>query len=141
MTTITFTYDGGPRCLAHHTESGDTINTDAPVDNGGTGSSFSPTDLVAAGLGTCMAVYLGKAAEKHDWNMRGTRLEVRKEMVADPLRRIGRLIVDIYLNRSFDDKEMKILTNAVTTCPVKLSISDSIQVPVTFHLPKNSELH
>jgi uncharacterized OsmC-like protein len=135
MTSITILYDAGPRSIAKHDQSGDTIHTDAPIDNGGTGASFSPTDLVAAGLGSCMATYLGKAAEKHDWSMKGTRVLVKKEMVADPLRRIGRLIVDIYLNRTFDDKDMKILTNAVTTCPVKLSISDDIQVPITFHQP------
>lgn len=133
MVEIRIAYDGGPRSLATHGPSGATIHTDAPVDNGGTGASFSPTDLLATALGTCMAFYLGKASEKHAWDLTGTRVTVKKEMVADPLRRIGRLLVDIYLPHEFDDKAMKILTNAVTTCPVKLSISDRIEVPITFH--------
>jgi len=122
--------------MVKHDLSGDTVQTDAPVDNGGTGASFSPTDLVAGGLGSCMATYLGKAAERHGWSVQGTKILVKKEMVADPLRRIGKLIVDIYLSHTFEDKEMKILTNAVTTCPVKLSIAESIQVPITFHQPE-----
>lgn len=133
MVEIHINYDGGPRSFAVHGPSADRIHTDAPVDNGGTGSSFSPTDLLATALGTCMATYLGKAAEAHGWNLEGTRLLVRKDMVADPLRRVGRLSVDIYIPGEFDDKAMKIMTHAVTTCPVKLSISDRIEVPVTFH--------
>jgi putative redox protein len=133
MVEIRINYDGGPRSIAVHGPSGDTLHTDAPVDNGGTGASFSPTDLLATALGTCMATYLGKAAEKHGWDLEGTRLTVRKDMVADPIRRVGRLAVDIYIPGEFDDKAMKILTNYVTTCPVKLSISDRIDVPITFH--------
>lgn len=133
MVEIHINYDGGPRSIAVHGPSADRIHTDAPVDNGGTGASFSPTDLLATALGTCMATYLGKAAEAHGWNLEGTRLLVRKDMVADPLRRVGRLSVDIYIPGEFDDKAMKVMTHAVTTCPVKLSISDRIEVPVTFH--------
>ncbi|RPI68778.1 MAG: OsmC family peroxiredoxin [Ignavibacteriae bacterium] len=132
MVEIDLVYEGQLRSTARHTPSGTTLVADAPVDNHGRGESFSPTDLVATALGSCMLTYIGLAADKHGWDVVGTRISVKKEMVADPLRRIGRLIVDITLNRDFDDKELKILTNAVTTCPVKLSVSDRIEVPITF---------
>jgi len=135
MVEMTLTYDGDQRSTAVHGPSGTVLIIDAPVDNGGKGESYSPSDLVATGLGSCMLTYIGKAADRHGWDVRGTRIVVQKDMVADPLRRIGRLVVDIHLTRDFDDKEMRILTNTVTTCPVKLSISDQIEVPITFHLP------
>jgi len=136
MVEMTLIYDGDQRSTAIHGPSGTKLISDAPVDNGGKGESYSPTDLVAAGLGACMLTYIGKAADKNAWDVRGTRIVVQKEMVADPLRRIGRIVVDIHLTHAFDDKDMKILTNAVTTCPVKLSISDQIEVPITFHVPE-----
>lgn len=135
MVEMTVTYEGDLHCLLQHGPSGVTITTDAPVDNMGRGESFSPTDLLAASLASCMATTMGIAAKKNDWELTGTRITIKKEMVADPLRRIGRLVVDIYLNAVFADKDMKVLTNAVTTCPVKLSISERIMVPVTFHQP------
>lgn len=135
MVEISLVYEGQLRSTARHLPSGTTLVADAPVDNHGRGESFSPTDLVATALGSCMLTYIGLAADKHAWDVVGTKISVKKEMVADPLRRIGRLIVDITLPREFDDKEMKILTNAVTTCPVKLSISDRIEVPITFRVP------
>lgn len=133
MVEMTISYEGELRCKAVHGPSGAVVLTDAPVDNHGKGESFSPSDMLAASLGACMLTIMGISAERHEWDLTGTRIVVRKEMIADPLRRVGRLVVDIHLNRAFDDKEMKILTNAVTTCPVKLSISDRIEVPVTFH--------
>ncbi len=132
MVEITLVYEGQLRCAATHGPSGTTLITDAPVDNHGRGESFSPTDLLATALGSCMLTYVGLAADKHGWKLEGTRITVKKEMVADPLRRIGRLSVEIRLPAQMDDQALKILTNAVTTCPVKLSISEAIQVPITF---------
>lgn len=132
MVEITLTYDGDLRSTAIHGPSGSAIVTDAPVDNHGKGEHFSPTDLLATSLGSCMLTYIGLAGARHEWDMRGTRVTVKKEMVADPLRRVGRLTVEIALPRKFDDKELKILTNAVTTCPVKLSLNDRIEVPIFF---------
>ena len=135
MVEITAVYAGDQRSIAVHTPSLTEIISDAPVDNGGKGESFSPTDLLVTALGTCMLTYIGKSADRYDWDAKDTRIVLKKEMVADPMRRVGRIITDIYLPREFDDREMRILTNAVTTCPVKLSISDQIEVPITFHQP------
>jgi uncharacterized OsmC-like protein len=132
MVRIDITVEGELRCTAVHEPSKTTLISDPPVDNQGKGESFSPTDLLATSLGTCMGTYIGIAAAKNGWDLRGTSIVVKKEMVADPLRRIGRLTVDITLPKPMGDKELRILTNAVTTCPVKLSISDRIEVPITF---------
>jgi putative redox protein len=135
MVEMHLTYDGQQRVTAVHVPTKKKIQTDAPVDNGGKGQSFSPSDLLASALGACMLTYIGKAGDRNGWNVEGTRIVLQKEMVADPMRRVGRIIVDIYLNQAFDDKDMRTLTNAVTTCPVKLSISDQIEVPITFYQP------
>jgi putative redox protein len=135
MVESTLIYNGELRTTATHGPSGSEIQTDAPVDNHGKGENFSPSDLLATALGACMLTYIGITAAKHEWNVEGTRLTVKKEMVADPLRRIGRLVVDVYLTKSFEDKDLKLITNAITTCPVKLSISDQIQVPISLHGP------
>ena len=132
MVEMKMIYEGELRCSVSHGPSGKTLITDAPVDNHGRGESFSPTDLLATALGSCMLTYIGLTADKHGWDVRGTRLTVKKEMIADPLRRVGRLIIDITLNAPFDDGQIKILTTAVTMCPVRLSISEKIQVPITF---------
>ena len=137
MVEMSLTYEGQQRCTAVHAPSKKKIVTDAPTDNGGRGQNFAPSDLLAAALGSCMLTYIGKAGDKNGWDVTGTRIVLQKEMVADPLRRVGRITIDIYLNREFEDRDMRILTNAVTTCPVKLSISDQIEVPITFHQPEN----
>ena len=102
MVEMTLVYEGQLRCAATHGPSGTTLVTDAPVDNHGRGESFSPTDLLATALGSCMLTYVGLAATKHGWQLEGTRLTVKKEMVADPLRRIGRLSVEIRLPKPMD---------------------------------------
>ena len=136
MVEITAVYDGGQHSTSVHGPSGAIITTDGPIDNGGKGKGYSPSDLLVAGLGTCMLTYLGKAGDRYGWDLRTARIVLIKEMIADPMRRVGRIVVDIHLPRAFDDKEMRVLTNAVTTCPVKLSLSDLVEVPITFHLPE-----
>ncbi|MEN9281509.1 MAG: hypothetical protein RL594_444 [Bacteroidota bacterium] len=131
MVEITLTYDGDLRTRASHGPSGTELITDAPVDNHGKGESYSPTDLLATALGSCMLTYVGLAANKHGWDVRGTTVTVKKEMIADPLRRIGRLTVDIYVPLELTDQDLAIIEQAVVTCPVKQSISERIQVPLS----------
>lgn len=133
MVEITITYNGELRSTASHGPSGTVLVADAPVDNHGKGESFSPTDLLATALGTCMLTYVGITGKAHGWPVEGTRLIVKKEMIADPLRRVNRLVVDIYLPPGFKEEHIAVITNAVITCPVKLSISERIHVPITFH--------
>lgn len=131
MVEIAITYDGTLRCSASHGPSGTGLITDAPVDNHGKGESFSPTDLLATALGTCMMTYIGLLAERSGWDVTGTTMCVQKEMVADPIRRVGRLVVDIHIPIELSDKDLTVVENTVNTCPVKMSISDRIQVPIT----------
>jgi len=131
MVEISLTYDGDLRTRATHGPSGTGLITDAPVDNHGKGESFSPTDLLATALGSCMLTYVGLTANKHGWDVKGTEVKVKKEMVADPIRRVGRLTVHIHIPLELSDAELAIVERAVITCPVKESLSERIQVPVT----------
>src|SRR5260221_14414378 len=92
---IDFRYEGQLRCSAVHGPSQNQLLTDAPVDNHGRGESFSPTDLVATALGTCMLTVMGIFAEKHEIDLRGATATVFKEMITPPVRRIGRLACEI----------------------------------------------
>ena len=131
MVEIAITYDGTLRCSATHGPSGTGLITDAPVDNHGKGESYSPTDLLATALGTCMMTYVGLLADRTGWDVRGTTMRVQKEMVADPIRRVGRLIVDIHIPIELTAKDLTVVENTVSSCPVKMSISERIQVPIT----------
>src|SRR5437762_1539105 len=92
---IDVVYEGQLCCVATHGPSRAQIVTDAPIDNHGKGEAFSPTDLVGAALGTCIMTVMGIVAERHQLDLTGTRVHVTKEMVQQPIRRIGDLIVTV----------------------------------------------
>ena len=132
MVTIATSYQGGLRCEAVHTPSKKSLTTDAPVDNQGKGESFSPTDLVATALGTCMLTTMGIVAKRHGWKMEGATCAVEKHMVANPERRIGKLAVTIRMPDGFGEKERTILERTALTCPVHRSLHPKVEIPVTF---------
>ena len=132
MVQIDVRYEGGLRCHAVHAPSGCELATDAPVDNHGRGESFSPTDLVATALGTCMATIMGIVADRNGWNIDGTSMRISKEMTTEAPRRIRRLSVEIESPASLDDPSRRTLEEAAHTCPVRLSILPAIEVPVEF---------
>ena len=127
-------YSGKLRCDATHGPSGMSLHTDAPVDNGGSGSSFSPTDLVATALGTCVMTIMGLVADRHDLNLEGMQVNVVKEMVADPVRRIGSLKTTITVPAgAIDDPEMRgRIETAAGKCPVHQSLHPEIDAPIEF---------
>ena len=133
MVHIDLTYVGDLRTRATHGPSGTELVTDAPVDNHGRGESFSPTDLVATALASCMLTILGIAAEKHGWDVRGSRARVAKHMVADPARRIGRLEVELHIAGDHDERARTTLERAALSCPVHRTLGDSVEMPVHFH--------
>ncbi len=133
MVSIQVTYEGDLRCRATHGPSGKELTTDAPVDNRGRGESFSPTDLVATALGTCMLTIMGIAARQHGWDLAGTTVTVEKKMVADPVRRIGELSVEFHVQGRFDAGERPVLERAALTCPVHKSLHPDLKIPVRFH--------
>jgi uncharacterized OsmC-like protein len=132
MVKIDIRYEGGLRCAAKHGPSGQTLHTDAPVDNHGRGESFSPTDLVATALGTCMATIMGIIAERHQIDLRGMEIEVTKEMSADAPRRIAKLWTKIKVPLPPDHPQRALLENGALTCPVHKSLGGEMEKPVDF---------
>lgn len=132
MVQIDVVYEGGLRCAATHGPSGEKLFTDAPVDNHGKGESFSPTDLAATALGTCMPTVMGIFAERHEIDLTGMRVQVRKIMTAEPPRRIARLEVDIEVPQPADHPQREALERAALTCPVHKSLLAEIEIPVDF---------
>ncbi len=130
MVKISIEYGGELHCTAQHGPSGRIVETDAPVDNHGRGESFSPTDLVATGLGACMATIMGIYAGRHEIDLKGMQIEVTKEMSADLPRRISRLTTTIRLPAGVAKSEP--LERAALTCPVHQSLHPEIEKPVEF---------
>ncbi len=131
---IDASYLGKLRSNAVHGPSGATLQTDAPLDNGGHGASFSPTDLVATALGTCVLTILGLVAERHGVDLEGTTVHVEKEMIAQPIRRIASLKTFVKVPAgAVDDPEMrKRLEAAARKCPVHQSLHPDIEAPIDF---------
>ena len=125
-------YLGDLHCDAQHGPSRAQLETDAPKDNQGRGESFSPTDLVAAALGTCMLTVMGITARRLEIDMTGAEATVDKSMVADPARRIGELTVRIAVPISISADDQKRLENAALTCPVAKCLHPDIKMPVVF---------
>ena len=127
-------YEGDLHCAAKHGPSGQIVATDAPVDNGGRGSAFSPTDLVATALGTCMVTIMGLFAKKAGLDIDGTRVHVAKDMTATPVRRIGKITVIVTLPKggSFSAGQRAELERAAALCPVKQSLHPDVDVAMEF---------
>ncbi len=132
MVQIQMKYEGGLRCGAVHAPSQTKLVTDAPVDNQGKGESFSPTDLVGTALGTCILTTMAIVAERHGWRMEGSEATVVKHMVADPARRIGKLVVTIRMRGAFDARARETLERTALTCPVHKSLASNVEIPMTF---------
>tara|TARA_B000000475_G_scaffold163463_1_gene131527 strand:- start:1218 stop:1619 length:402 start_codon:yes stop_codon:yes gene_type:complete len=124
-------YKGALRTEATHIRSGNTIITDAPTDNKGKGEAFSPTDLVATALASCILTIMGIKADGMNINIDGSSAEVKKIMGAGP-RRIAQVNIVINIPLSANEKTKKILEKAALTCPVDKSLSDSMIRDVKF---------
>lgn len=132
MVQIDIAYEGNLRTRATHGPSSTTVVTDAPLDNHGRGESFSPTDLVATALGSCMLTIMGIVAERDGFDLTGTRVRVTKKMTAKPVRRIGQLIVEISVPMEPGEAGRLKLERAALSCPVHKSLLDAIEIPITF---------
>jgi putative redox protein len=142
MVEISISYKGQLRCAATHGPSGTTINTDAPKDNMGKGEAFSPTDLVATALGTCMVTTMAISAQHHNIPFEGATAKVGKEMVRTPLRRIGQLTVEITVPMKLSEENERRLRAAALSCPVHKSLHPDVQIPVKFYWwPERREDH
>ena len=135
MVEIRAVYEGELRCRLTHGPSGQQLTTDAPVDNHGKGEAFSPTDLIAAALGSCLLTVMGIAAARHQIDLTGTTVRVLKEMVTQPVRRIGRLAATITFPRAYPDEQRTLLERAALACPVHHSLHADVDAPVEFVYP------
>jgi len=130
MVTITAKYDGDLSCTAVHGPSNATLHTDAPKDNEGLGRHFSPTDLVATALGTCILTTMGIVARRHNITLTGATARVEKHMNAAP-RRIARLPVEVKVPGSFTAEQKKLLEAAAHGCPVHKSLHPDVEARIT----------
>lgn len=133
MITVKTEYIGGLRTKAEHQRSKQHIITDAPPDNQGKGEAFSPTDLLATSLGSCMLTIMGISANAHGFNIDGTRAEITKIMASDP-RRVVEVKIDLFFPANdYSDKEKKHIEHAAYTCPVSQSLHPELKQTITFN--------
>lgn len=132
MAQIDIVYEGDLRTRCVHSENGTEIQTDAPKDNRGLGRVFSPTDLFAASLGTCMLTLMGIAAKSLNVDIRGIQAKVTKEMVSAPARRIGKLRVEISCPHRLPEDVISKLVHAAENCPVYNSLHPDIKTEFTY---------
>lgn len=132
MVEVTATYEGQLRCKAEHAPSHSSIFTDAPVDNHGRGEAFSPTDLVAAALPTCMMTIMGIVAARHNIDLKGMTARTEKEMTTEGPRRIKSAKTTIHVPIAHDHPQRAALEHAAHTCPVHKSLHPDIDAPIVF---------
>ncbi len=135
MVRINVVYEGDLHTECRHGPSGTKLATDAPRDNEGRGESYSPTDLVATALGSCMLTVMGILARRRGWALEGARAAVEKHMTAHPERRIGRLQVRISLPPGLPVEARAALERAALSCPVHRSLHPDVAVEVGFEVP------
>ncbi len=128
MVEIQLSYEGDLHCSAVHMPSGNTLVTDAPLDNSGRGQAFSPTDLLATALGSCIATVIGIVAKRKEIAVEGMTVTVRKFMSDDQPRRIKRLELDLAIPLPASHTDRKLLESAARSCPVHHSIHPEIEV-------------
>ena len=128
MTRISCRYNGNLNCSAEHGPSGVMLSTDAPPDHDGRGESFSPTDLLASALGTCLLTVMGITAKRRGFELGDAKADVEKIMTTQPPRRIGTLRVILSLPPNLTQEQQKLLQRVAQDCPVKRNLDHSIQI-------------
>ncbi len=135
MVKITAVYQGDLHCLLTHGPSGSTLQTDAPKDNMGKGEAFSPTDLSAASLLTCVLTTMAIYAQKHHIELKGAQGEILKEMSTDTPRRISKLAIHIQMPKGIKPEDRSTLERVGTHCPVHQTLRPDLQISTTFSYP------
>lgn len=138
MVEIQIAYLGELRNKAVHGPSGTTLLTDAPVDNHGKGESFSPTDLLATAVGTCMTTIMAIAAEQRGWDLKGLNVRVLKHMTTQGPRKIRLLEIEMHIPFSKQTDPTGLLEKAAVSCPVYLSLDPTIEKKLTIHWAENA---
>ena len=135
MVEFKLVYEGGLHTTAIHGPSSAKLDTDAPVDNQGKGESFSPTDLLATSLGTCMLTTMGILAQREGWTIDGSRARVEKHMSMEPRRRVGRVVVEMDMPKGVPQAARDRLRDAADRCPVASSLHPDTIVELTIRWP------
>lgn len=134
MTKIQTVYLGSLRTEAEHLQSGNKLTTDAPLDNNGKGEFFSPTDLLATALGSCMLTIMGISAKAYGFNLDGTTIETEKIMGTDPRRVVElKLTINFPANNNYTPQQKRVIESAAKTCPVANSLHPDIKKNITFN--------
>ena len=128
MPTVSCRYSGELRCEATHHGSGAVLITGAPIDNAGKGEEFSPTDLLATSVATCMLTIMGITAKSRDWSIEGSTAEVDKQMTQSGPRKVEKLRVHLKLPQHLSNEQRALLQRVAEQCPVKRSLDPSIQL-------------
>lgn len=132
MIEIEVSYEGDLRTRCIHRDNGAEIVTDAPKDNQGLGELFSPTDLMAASLGSCTLTLMGITARTLKIDIKNTQAIVTKKMQTAPIRRIAQLTVDIRCPHQFSEEITQKLIRAAENCPVRYSLHPEIELKFTY---------
>lgn len=133
MATIKTIYLGGLRTENEHVQSGNKVITDAPADNHGKGEFFSPTDLLATALGSCIMTIMGIKARDNNIDLEGTKVDVTKIMASEP-RRVAEVIVDFHFpKKGYTEEEKKLVESVAGTSPVPLSLHPGLKQTIKFN--------
>ena len=133
MVNINIDYNGDLSCKITHTPSGNFFITDAPLDNNGQARYISPTDLLAASIGSCIATIMGIKSKENGINIDGLNIVVSKQMTNIPFRRVSNLSIHITFPKILNKSEFALLSNIVKTCPVTRSLHPDINLDYKFH--------
>ena len=128
MPTVSCRYRGELRCEATHYGSGALLITDAPIDNAGKGEEFSPTDLLATSVATCMLTIMGITAKSRNWSIEGSTADVEKQMTQSGPRKVEKLRVHLKLPQQLSNEQRSLLQRVAEQCPVKRSLDPSIHL-------------
>ena len=137
MSKIKCFYLGDLKCEAKHLQSGKLIKTDAPLDHCGKGENFSPTDLLATSLGSCLLTIMAIKARSNGWELENISLDIEKIMTKNHERRIDKLIIDIYIEEDLSNEKLNFIKNASKDCPVTRNLSESLFIQINWQNQKN----
>ena len=137
MTKVKCSYLGDLNCEAIHLQSGSRIKTDAPIDHCGKGENFSPTDLLATSLGTCLLTIMAIKAISNGFDLEGIYLNIEKIMTQHNERKIKELIIDIFIPGATSKETINFLKKASQDCPVTRNLSHEIDIKITWHHKKS----
>tara|TARA_Y100000991_G_C21838128_1_gene291148 strand:+ start:98 stop:514 length:417 start_codon:yes stop_codon:yes gene_type:complete len=136
MSKVKCFYLGDLKCEAEHLQSGNKIKTDAPLDHCGKGENFSPTDLLATSLGSCLLTIMAIKARANGWELENISLNIEKIMTKNKERKIEQILIDIYFPEDLAKEKLEFIKNASKDCPVTRNLSDSLDLQINWYAIK-----